>query len=209
MSGGAREAAAVFRRWHAEADESERQALAALLGVSCRYGLAPFALHICEGRRWLLVTQDACPSSEADALMAWQAEQSDLAVIDTATGRAHLAGEPGAWLLGDIPGGDIHAFVNGLAWARAWARARAEALATYRRAQVPDIQFNDPPSQGLPGLLVAGQPERVLDWGALLGRSRVTFDCPRAADTARTWLFRAAGVPVIDISRDRLRLQAA
>jgi hypothetical protein len=195
MSGGAREAAAAWQRWQSEAGETERHALAALIGTRCPYASLPFSMTERAGRRWLLAMLDPPPSTDIDALLAWQ--PGEVAAIDMATGRAHLAGEPGGHLLGYMPGETVAVFSDGIAWARAWAAARAEALAYYRRGRVPGLLFCDPPSQGLPGLLLAGRADAVTDWAALLGRRHVQFDNTEAMTAARRSLARAAGLPTL------------
>lgn len=206
MSGGAREAAAAWTRWHHEAGDTERWALSTIVETSCPYACQPFALIDRDGRRWLLAMLDPPPSTDVEALLDWT--PGDVAAIDTATGRTVLAGDTGAWLLGDIPGEVVHVYTCGLKWARAWAAVRAEALATFRRGRVPGLLYRDPPAQGLPGLLVAGRADRVADWAALRSRQRVSFDNTEVAEVARRWLVRSAGVPGIAARRDRLRVAA-
>lgn len=183
---------ALWSRRQAEAGEAERRALAHVLGTPCRYAAAPFALA---GPSWLLAMPAPPPATDIEALLAWQ--PGDVVAIDLATGRASLPGEPGAWLMGDMPGDRLTVFCDGPAWARAFARTRAEALATFRRGRSPGLTFSDPPALGLPGLLVCGTPERVTSWAPLMGRQLVTFDNDSARQSAHRWLMRSSGLPAL------------
>jgi hypothetical protein len=193
----AREAVAAWTRWRRDAGAAGRAKLAGVLGTPCRYGLDPFAMAGNPGRHLLLAMLDPPPATDVEALLAW--EPGELAVINAATGRARLAGEPGAWLVGASGGDAVAVFSDGMAWARAWARRRAEALALFRRGRAAGLLFHDLPNQGLPGLLVCGAPGAVADWGALLGRRAARFDDETAKQAAAAWL--AARQPVLQLSR--------
>jgi hypothetical protein len=191
-----REAVAAWTRWQRDAGAAGRARLAALLGTDSAYSLAPFALARNPGREVLLAMLDPPPATNIEALLSWR--PGDVAVIDAATGRARLAGDGGAWLVGETGGDAVAVFSDGMAWARAWARRRADALALFRRGRVPGLFFSDPPDQGRPGLLICGHPGAV-DWSALLGRRRVSFDDDDARQAAAAWL--AARQPALRTKR--------
>lgn len=169
-------------------------ALAELVGTSCRYAAAPFALVQDGGRAWLLANLDPPPSFDLDAVLAWRPD-GDVVAIDPDTGKAWLCGEQAGWFVGHADEAAARIFSDGRRWARAWAHNRAGALATWRRASVPGLPMRDPAHHGLPGLLIAGDARRVADWGPVMKAARLRCDNPRMVPWLNQHLLAAARIP--------------
>lgn len=186
--------AAAWRAAAIKADTPLATQLVELIGTSCRYAAVPFAMAQDGDRAWLLANLAPPPSFDPEAVLAWRPD-GDVVAIDPETGNAWLCGEQAGWFVGHADEAQARLFSDGRRWARAWAHSRASALATWRRARVPSLPMRDPLHHGLPGLLIAGDARRVVDWGPVMRVAQVRCDNPRMVPWLSQRLLAAARIP--------------
>jgi hypothetical protein len=199
----------AVRRWQAaslQAKPAHRAALARVIGTADVYALAPFAVLSTETGSKIAMCLSPPPVFDSEALLRWDNDpDSDIVLIDPATGKTSLADDPGGWICGpDIIRAELSLFTCGLRYARAWAANRASYLQRHRDRRAPGVLPVDPVDACSPGLIVGGDLARVVSWSPLLRASHVIVDNPSIVRTVEAALLRAARVPTVAAAKPRI-----